>query len=674
MFTPLPLPGQPPQRPPSLAPTPGLGGGPFRAPYPAYGLPPRNVLQGYPGLPTHRTVQNLAPQPSPNFLQQRNQGAFPFGGGLGAPQTQQQQPTQSQTQQQQPASLQHPLPTPQSNTATSNLPPHLTQQQQQQQNPASSSLAPGAPSVSSASEVGLDPNDFPALGSGPTSTATNTNTSSSNNANPSTTTAATTTSGASYASQAGTGVGLGGSGAVPVAGGLSGSNQTRDFTPDDFPALGVQSQSSQQQQTSQTGQPDGHPPGLNGFHSASEQQQQQQHRQALLGSLTGGLGGQQQQPGLLNLGGQSRNLLPGFQSEAEKQRNYTMKLNQASHPAWSSSNPNGGGAAGAFPSATTLANGAHSTQNHIQQPQPQQQPQSLAAPPGVPPPPSFANQQQQTQPTSFLNNGNGNGTATGDTNTHPSQGPTNALPQTPAQQILLSPADRWGLLGLIAMIKNADLDQSLLSVGTDLGTMGLDMQNPGNLYSTFITPWADSSAAHTVEPDFHLPPCYNVHPPPPGPNKAAAFSDETLFFMFYSSPRDAMQEVAAQELWNRNWRYHKELRLWITKETGTAPSQKVPGGEQGTYTYWDPDNWEKGRKEMTVMYADLEEKSQPVFAPGLTLQIASAGVNPPQAQPAQATQQQQPQPTQAQQAQAQALQAPRAGGFQGMAVATAAAM
>ena len=69
------------------------------------------------------------------------------------------------------------------------------------------------------------------------------------------------------------------------------------------------------------------------------------------------------------------------------------------------------------------------------------------------------------------------------------------------------------------------------------------------MYSAFITPWADSSAAHSVEPDFHLPACYNVAPPPPGPTKAAAFSDETLFFMFYSSPRDALQEIAAQELY-----------------------------------------------------------------------------------------------------------------------------
>ena len=43
----------------------------------------------------------------------------------------------------------------------------------------------------------------------------------------------------------------------------------------------------------------------------------------------------------------------------------------------------------------------------------------------------------------------------------------------------MSAADRWGLLGLLAMIKNADPDQALLSIGTDLGTMGLDMQQQG---------------------------------------------------------------------------------------------------------------------------------------------------------------------------------------------------
>jgi len=52
----------------------------------------------------------------------------------------------------------------------------------------------------------------------------------------------------------------------------------------------------------------------------------------------------------------------------------------------------------------------------------------------------------------------------------------------------MSAADRWGLLGLLAMIKNADPDQALLSVGTDLGTMGLDMQQRGCDFPLFTFP------------------------------------------------------------------------------------------------------------------------------------------------------------------------------------------
>ncbi|KAI0326233.1 hypothetical protein GY45DRAFT_1382256 [Cubamyces sp. BRFM 1775] len=574
-------PGQPPQRPPALAPNPALGG-PYRGtPYASYGMPQRNVNQGYPILPNQRTV---VPQPSPNFLQQqqRGQSNFPYNAS-----TLQQQQAQSPAQLTSQTPLSHTAHQQQTPGAGANstLPPHIAQN-------AAPSLGT-APSVSSQSEVGLDPNDFPALGATPAN-------------NSSATSSANTTS---YASQAGTGAG--GSGAQ--AGNGAAVNQPRDFTAEDFPALGGQSQTTQQQaqQTQQT-PADGHPPGLNGF-----QHNDPQHRQTLLGSLTGGVQGGQQQPGLLNLG-QARNVHPGFQSDTDKQRTITTKNNHANAAAaWNSPNVN--------PSAQQTGNFPNGQQNHVQNaqgqtpgqqpPQQQQGQQHLNAPPGVPAP-AYSSQPTPAQQTPYVANG------------------AVAVPQTPAQQVLMSPADRWGLLGLLALIKSADPDQSLLTIGTDLGTMGLDMQNPGSLYSTFITPWADSSAAHTVEPDFHLPACYNVQPPPPGPNKVVAFSDETLFFMFYASPRDALQEIAAQELYNRNWRYHKELRLWITKESGTQPSQKVPGGEQGTYSYWDPEMWEKARKEMTVLYSDLEEKNHPLFAAGQTLQMNA----PPQphtpAQPA----------------------------------------
>jgi len=52
----------------------------------------------------------------------------------------------------------------------------------------------------------------------------------------------------------------------------------------------------------------------------------------------------------------------------------------------------------------------------------------------------------------------------------------------------------------------------------------------------------------------------------------------------------------------------------------------VPGhlGEQGQYTFWDPENWGKEHKEMTVLYADLEEKPVPAFLPGAGLMLQAA--------------------------------------------------
>ncbi|KAF8746519.1 NOT2 / NOT3 / NOT5 family, partial [Rhizoctonia solani] len=175
----------------------------------------------------------------------------------------------------------------------------------------------------------------------------------------------------------------------------------------------------------------------------------------------------------------------------------------------------------------------------------------------------------------------------------------------------MSAADRWGLLGLLQIIKGGDPDVTLLNVGADLSGMGLDMGGiyvHRHLYPSFITPWSDASAALTVEPDYHLPACYNVQPPPPAQAKANAFSDETLFFMFYSSPRDVLQEMASQELYNRNWRFHKERRVWLTKESGTSPSQKTSTHESGVYTFFDPENWERVKMHARIQYDQLEEK------------------------------------------------------------------
>lgn len=237
--------------------------------------------------------QSLTPQPTPTaFTPTRgSQSTYPFGGALG---------------QHQPSSI---------------LGQQSTPSQQQQNGTQGSSLLvqpsglSGAPSISSSNEVSLDPNDFPALGSGPT------------NPNPNSTTNGLASGTTSYASQAGTGILISGNGSSGGNGTSSNLHQARDFTQDDFPALGgstiQQSQASQQQSrdgssATNGGTPDNalsHPPGLNGF-----QPPEQQLRQNLLGPHTTGL--QQNTPGLLNLGPTHRNVHPGFQgqSETEKQQ------------------------------------------------------------------------------------------------------------------------------------------------------------------------------------------------------------------------------------------------------------------------------------------------------------------------------------------------------------------
>jgi CCR4-NOT transcription complex subunit 2 len=176
-----------------------------------------------------------------------------------------------------------------------------------------------------------------------------------------------------------------------------------------------------------------------------------------------------------------------------------MKLNQATHAAWNSPNvtQNSQSQLGASsfvnPSAATQPNGTHTNPSQSQAQSSSQQPPHLNAPPGVPlPAGSYVTSSHNHAPGAITNAGayTSNGLpAPGDphvTNPNPNQNlpsnphtqlHTNSHPQTPAQQVLLSVADRWGLLGLLAMIKNAgsEIDQGLISVGTDLGTMGLDM-------------------------------------------------------------------------------------------------------------------------------------------------------------------------------------------------------
>eukprot|EP00900_Chrysochromulina_parva_P006518 jgi/Chrpa1/15868/Chrysochromulina_OHIO_Genome00012282-RA len=133
----------------------------------------------------------------------------------------------------------------------------------------------------------------------------------------------------------------------------------------------------------------------------------------------------------------------------------------------------------------------------------------------------------------------------------------------------------------------AQQDLNTLALGTDLTTLGLNLNSSECLYATFASPWADSPAQR--DPEYSLPQCYYMQPPALKTGHFSKFQLETLFYIFYNMPRDTLQAYAATELYNRDWRYHKDLKLWFTK----ASRQGADETQRGQYIYFDINEWKK---------------------------------------------------------------------------------
>ncbi|KAJ1906340.1 transcriptional regulator [Coemansia sp. IMI 209127] len=160
-------------------------------------------------------------------------------------------------------------------------------------------------------------------------------------------------------------------------------------------------------------------------------------------------------------------------------------------------------------------------------------------------------------------------------------------------------ADRYGMLGIL----------TTNDYGFDVSKFGLPLPSSGPLYSTFGSPWADQSQVYgLIEPDYKLPSCYNACNPPPAMTKIQSVTDETLFYIFYTMPRDELQLAAAEELYRRQWRFHKEMRLWLTKDPDSQPTARTPRGEQSVFILFDPGAWQKLKKELLVLYEMLEDR------------------------------------------------------------------
>ncbi|XP_076953291.1 putative NOT transcription complex subunit VIP2 isoform X1 [Bidens hawaiensis] len=169
-----------------------------------------------------------------------------------------------------------------------------------------------------------------------------------------------------------------------------------------------------------------------------------------------------------------------------------------------------------------------------------------------------------------------------------------------------SAADRFGLLGLLNVIRMNNPDLTPLALGIDLMTLGLNLNSPDNLYKKFSSPWSDESAKG--DPHYSIPECFNTKPPAPlNQDNFSRFNTETLFYIFYSMPKDEAQLFAANELHNRGWFYHREVRLWFSRAPNMELLVKTSTYERGCYFCFDPNTWETIRKDNFVVHYEMVE-------------------------------------------------------------------
>jgi CCR4-NOT transcription complex subunit 2 len=186
-----------------------------------------------------------------------------------------------------------------------------------------------------------------------------------------------------------------------------------------------------------------------------------------------------------------------------------------------------------------------------------------------------------------------------------------AGPPPPSEQ--MSEADRFGLPGLLAMMHHPSADlRSLTTQGHDLTTLGMDLTSTDPLHSQLASVF--NPQAHTRLPldvDYTLPACYRVANVQPLHERIPSFSEETLFYIFYSSGKDLVQELVADELIGRKWRFHKGEKMWVTRDENYPAPVEVEReiSEQGFYIWWD---W-KGWKKVRVSDFDLPLNSIPVL-------------------------------------------------------------
>lgn len=142
--------------------------------------------------------------------------------------------------------------------------------------------------------------------------------------------------------------------------------------------------------------------------------------------------------------------------------------------------------------------------------------------------------------------------------------------------------------------------------GNGSGLLGLE-----GSFAKSSTTSSSSSDRRPSALDSIIPSCYHIPSLPAALTKIASFSDETLFYIFYAMPGDRMQELAARELYGRNWRFYKPAKAWIcpvdlsaSKDVNSIFNSAL--NTQINFYLFDQSAWIKVKRSIQLQADDLE--------------------------------------------------------------------
>ncbi|SOV80217.1 CCR4-NOT transcription complex subunit 2, putative [Plasmodium reichenowi] len=146
----------------------------------------------------------------------------------------------------------------------------------------------------------------------------------------------------------------------------------------------------------------------------------------------------------------------------------------------------------------------------------------------------------------------------------------------------------YGLLGILKVIKMTDPNLNILAIGSDLTTLGLNLNSPNYICTSVSSPFSENPIEN--EEDFIKPISYLNTKFQIRLSLLLKLQTETLFYIFYNLPRDVLQAYAASELYIRKWIYHIIYKKWFTPNntTSTINLEKC-----ASWIYFDPLTWSK---------------------------------------------------------------------------------